>query len=72
VKADCAGNVTPFDGDHQAGIQVLNTSNFPDGQDRCSTFNSRRATVHHNPPARWKRSKSHLAHSEQEIGSGTS
>jgi hypothetical protein len=23
--------VTPFDGDHQAGIQVLNTSNFPDG-----------------------------------------
>jgi len=23
-------NVTPFDGDQQAGIQVLNTSNFPD------------------------------------------
>ena len=30
VKAGCAGNVTPFDGDHQAGIQVLNTSNFTD------------------------------------------
>jgi len=22
--------MTPFDGDQQAGIQVLNTSNFPD------------------------------------------
>jgi len=22
--------VTPFDGDHEAGIQVLNTSNFAD------------------------------------------
>jgi hypothetical protein len=32
VKTGCAGNITPFDGDHQAGIQVLNTSNFPDGQ----------------------------------------
>ena len=30
VKAGCPGNVTPFDGDHNAGIQVLNTSNFPD------------------------------------------
>ena len=29
VKAGCPGNVTPFDGDHNAGIQVLNTSNFP-------------------------------------------
>jgi hypothetical protein len=28
VKAGCPGNVTPFDGDHNAGIQVLNTSNF--------------------------------------------
>ena len=26
--AGCPGTVTPFDGDHQAGIQVLNTSNF--------------------------------------------
>src|SRR6266550_3049820 len=31
VNAGCPGGVTPFDGDHQAGIQVLNTSNFPDG-----------------------------------------
>lgn len=30
VKAGCPGTVTPFDGDHEAGIQVLNTSNFPD------------------------------------------
>ena len=28
VKAGCPGNITPFDGDHNAGIQVLNTSNF--------------------------------------------
>jgi hypothetical protein len=30
VTAGCPGGVTPFDGDHQAGIQVLNTSNFRD------------------------------------------
>lgn len=30
VAANCPGTVTPFDGDHQAGIQVLNTTNFPD------------------------------------------
>ena len=29
-NAGCPGTVTPFDGDHNAGIQVLNTSNFPD------------------------------------------
>ena len=28
VTAGCPGTVTPFDGDHNAGIQVLNTSNF--------------------------------------------
>jgi len=28
--AGCPGNVTPFNGEHNAGIQVLNTSNFPD------------------------------------------
>src|SRR5438132_4744176 len=28
--AGCSGNVTPFNGEHNAGIQVLNTSNFPD------------------------------------------
>lgn len=30
ANAGCPGNVTPFDGDHNAGIQVLNTSNFLD------------------------------------------
>ena len=32
VKAGCSGIVTPFDGDHQAGILVLSTANFPDDQ----------------------------------------
>jgi len=31
VKAGCPGATTPFNGDHTAGIQVLNTANFPDG-----------------------------------------
>jgi hypothetical protein len=30
TAAGCPGTVTPFDGDHVAGIQVLNTRNFPD------------------------------------------
>ena len=30
AAAGCPGTTTPFDGDHQAGIQVLNTTNFPD------------------------------------------
>ena len=29
-KAGCAATVTPFNGEHNAGIQVLNRSNFPD------------------------------------------
>jgi hypothetical protein len=29
-KAGCAATVTPFNGEHDAGIQALNTSNFPD------------------------------------------
>ncbi|SEI28552.1 hypothetical protein [Paraburkholderia hospita] len=32
AKAGCPGTVTPFNGEHNAGIQVLNTSNFPDLQ----------------------------------------
>jgi hypothetical protein len=28
--AGCAATVTPFNGEHNAGIQVFNTSNFPD------------------------------------------
>jgi hypothetical protein len=30
-NANCPSTATNFDGDHQAGIQVLNTGNFPDG-----------------------------------------
>jgi hypothetical protein len=30
-NAGCPATVTPFDGDHNAGIQVLNTSNFGAG-----------------------------------------
>jgi hypothetical protein len=30
VNAGCPGDVTPFNGEHDAGIQVLNTSNFLD------------------------------------------
>ena len=26
----CPGTVTPFHGEHDAGVQALNTSNFPD------------------------------------------
>ena len=32
VKAGCLGNVTPFNGDHNAGIQVLSTRDKPDDQ----------------------------------------
>ncbi|MGH6836788.1 MAG: hypothetical protein ACREC9_14900 [Methylocella sp.] len=30
VKAGCPGTHTPFNGEHNAGIQVLNTATFPD------------------------------------------
>jgi hypothetical protein len=29
-EAGCSGKVTPFDGDHEAGIQALSTRDFPD------------------------------------------
>jgi hypothetical protein len=32
VQAGCPGTVTPFNGEHNAGVQVLNTSNYPDDQ----------------------------------------
>lgn len=32
MNAGCPATVTPFNGEHDAGIQVLNTSNFPDLQ----------------------------------------
>lgn len=31
AKAGCANTATPFNGEHNAGIQVLNTATFPDG-----------------------------------------
>ncbi len=31
VRAGCSGDVTPFSGDHNAGIQALSTRNFDDG-----------------------------------------
>jgi hypothetical protein len=31
-KAGCPTNVTPFNGEHNAGIQVLNTATFPDNK----------------------------------------
>ncbi len=31
-NAGCPADVTPFNGEHNAGFQVLNTSNFPDLQ----------------------------------------
>src|SRR3982750_2849566 len=30
VKAGCSGNVTPFNGDHTAGVQAMSTRNFAD------------------------------------------
>jgi hypothetical protein len=32
VKAGCPGTVTPFNGEHNAGIQVLSTRNFANDQ----------------------------------------
>ena len=32
MNAGCPGDVTPFNGEHDAGIQVLNTSNFLDSE----------------------------------------
>jgi hypothetical protein len=40
TAAGCPGNVTPFNGDHTAGIQVLNTSNFPDNAGPLSQIGS--------------------------------
>jgi hypothetical protein len=37
--AGCPGAVTPFNGEHNAGIQVLNTSNFPDDQGPLRSVN---------------------------------
>jgi hypothetical protein len=37
-NAGCANTVTPFNGEHNAGIQVLNTANFPDTLGPLSQF----------------------------------
>jgi hypothetical protein len=34
----CPGSTTPFNGDHTAGIQVLNTGGFPDDQGPLRSF----------------------------------
>src|SRR6266446_3421404 len=36
--AGCAAGQTPFNGDHTAGVQVLNTTNFPDGDGPIGQF----------------------------------
>jgi hypothetical protein len=38
-KAGCPNTVTPFNGEHNAGIQVLNTSNFPNDQGPLRSLN---------------------------------
>jgi len=39
-NAGCAPTPTPFNGEHNAGIQVLNTSNFPDDHGPLRDVNS--------------------------------
>jgi hypothetical protein len=38
VAAGCSANQTPFNGDHTAGIQVMNTTNFPDADGPIGQF----------------------------------
>lgn len=38
AAAGCANTRTPFNGDHTAGIQVLNTAGFPDDQGPLQSF----------------------------------
>ena len=38
-SAGCPATVTPFNGDHDAGIQVLNTSSFADDKGPLRRFN---------------------------------
>ena len=37
VKAGCPADVTPFNGEHRAGVQILNTANFADLQGPLSS-----------------------------------
>ena len=43
VAAQCPGAVTPFNGDHTAGVQVLSTRNFPDLEGPLQQLGSRPA-----------------------------
>ena len=38
ATAGCPANVTPFNGDHNAGIQVLSTNQFPDTKGPLGTL----------------------------------
>lgn len=38
VAAGCSANTTPFNGDHTAGVQVFNTTNFPDDDGPIGQF----------------------------------
>lgn len=38
VSWGCPGTTTPFNGDHTAGIQVLNTGSFPDDRGPLRSF----------------------------------
>jgi len=38
VAAGCPGTQTPFNGDHTAGIQVMNTTNFTDDNGPIGQF----------------------------------
>jgi hypothetical protein len=39
AKAGCPNTLTPFNGEHNAGIQVLNTSNYPDSSGPLRNLN---------------------------------
>lgn len=39
AAAGCAATVTPFNGEHNAGVQAMSTRNFPDGQGPLSQLN---------------------------------
>jgi hypothetical protein len=44
-KAGCPATNTPFNGEHTAGLQVLNTSNFPDDHGPLRAITSQPATT---------------------------
>jgi hypothetical protein len=44
AAANCPTGQTPFNGDHTAGVQVLNTTNFPDGAGPLGQFGDKSAS----------------------------